>query len=212
MSIQQDINSALGQVGILASINPSLQQKARDREEVNKIKKEDEVLDDRHKILTEEISKTNKASLNTLRDMKNMPPEERKSKAKEFKEINKKALSLGKEIDEITEIKDELTRRGYSVSPYEFKDRYFDLLKRDVNAELAVDANKRAEQTKREKAMLKEERKQFMRNLYQGVSRTLPGFKDMSREQQESIVKKMSPSDRRKTANEEAWRNDIYGK
>lgn len=220
MSIQQDINSALGQVGIIASLNPTLQQKAKnraeDKAELEKIKKQEKSISEREKVLGDKIDKENEKISGAIASMEKMSPEELKFNEEELHKVidesANKANAYGWEKVELQDRRDELTRKGYKISPKKFKDRYFELREREVDAELADEVNERAEQTAREKAIAKEKRKQYMSNLYKGVNRTLPGFKDMSREQQESIVKKMSPGDRRKTANEEKWRNEIYGK
>ena len=233
MSIQQDINSALGQMGILASLNPTLQQKAIEGAEIRKVKREEKANVKRTEILKGEVEKEKKNISDISEDLKNLSPEKfnspeeyitkEKELNKRIAEADEKTKSHMLELDELKDRYDNIIRRGYDISPERFRESYFKLRQREAKAEianktnevqtkLAEEAQQRAEQIAKDKAVAKEKRKTYMSNLYKGVNRTLPGFKDMSREQQENIVNKMSPGERRKIANEEKWRNEIYGK
>lgn len=216
MSIQQDINSAIGQVGILAALNPTLQAKAKDREELGKIKKQEKVLEERDKYLGEEIKKES-ANISAIKESeKKMSPEELKFNEEEIHKMlsasEDKVNSYAYEIAEMQDKKDELTRMGYNISPKKYKERYFEMRQREVQSEIAEEAQQRAEEIAQEKALLKEKRTQYQRNLHRGIDRTtIPGFRNMSKEQQESIIKKIPAGERRKIANEEKWRKNIYG-
>ena len=201
MSIQQDINSAFGQMGILAALNPEFQE----LKEYRKIKEEDKTISKRNKVLDEKIEKEKENISNITESMKKMTPEELKSKKKELSASEENVKFYEHESNKLQEKRDELTRRGYNIAPRLFKNRYFDLEQREF-------AQQRAEQIANDKAVAKKKHQEYMSNLHKGINRTMQGFKDMSREQQENIIKKITPGDRRKIANEEKWRNQIYGK
>lgn len=222
MSIQQDINSALGQVGVLAALNPTLQARAKEGEEIRKIKNEGKAVIERNKTLNEDMEAESKKLHESAK--KASSPEELK---KLMDDSTVKMKLYGQEMGEMIDKLDDLTRRGYDISPKKFKGAYFDLRKKEMEkeakaeiakranetqAKLAKEAQQRAEQIAKDKALAKKKRQEYMSNLYKGVNRTMQGFKDMSREQQEKIIKKITPGDRRKIANEEKWRNQIYGK
>ena len=205
MSIQQDINSSLGQMGVLVALNPELQE----LKEFRKIKEEDKTISKRNKVLGEKIDEEKKNISNITESMEKMSPEELKFNKAELR----KSLSASEEnvkfyeheSNKLQEKRDELTRRGYNIAPRLFKNRYFNLEQREF-------AQQRAEQIANDKAVAKKKHQEYMSNLHKGINRTMQGFKDMSREQQENIIKKITPGDRRKIANEEKWRNQIYGK
>ena len=222
MSIQQDINSALGQVGVLAALNPTLQARAKEGDELRRVERDVKRGEKRFKNLKEEADKEKENFENITKDLKSLSledfksPEEFKAKTKGLRErLDESRVKTKANKNEMGELEDKfgkMIRQGYDISPKRFKNRYFKLLKGEARVEIAEAARQRAEQIANDKTLEKKKHQEYMSNLYKGVNRTMQGFKDMSREQQENIIKKITPGDRRKIANEEKWRNQIYGK
>lgn len=213
MSIQQEINSSLGQVGVLAALNPTLQAKAKEGEELRKIKRDEETLTKRAGYLKEEIKKDKEKSAVIGEALKKMTPEEVKFNGpemlKSLNDLQANTKAYGSELEEITDKEKGLIRKGYNISPEKYWVKYSSILKREAKEEIAEAAIQRAQE---QAATRKANRERRTKLLYGEMERMMPGFKYMEPKKQNKIIKDLGPDERKRIKDEAERREKYYGK
>lgn len=228
MSIQQDINSALGQVGIIASLNPTLQQKAKnraeDRAELEKIKKGEKVVNKQFAAAREKYFD----AMGVQTEAEKSEVEAQKGKPKVLLSPEVYAEGLRQEVGNVQNInakREQLAQRKFDIAPSDesYKNltdvqtasKYWGDKQSDIGkpvteeGQMAWEAIQRAEQ-KRENLKLNIARRK--KYLYQEMERMMPGFKYMDSKQQRNILGKMSQKERDKIKDEAERREKYYGK
>lgn len=177
MSIQSDINSALGQIGIMASLNPELQEAAKDRSELRKLNRESETLATREATVMDELdklgieSRADKARLDELgsRMKSGGLTKEEAQELKAFEELYKtkqgKLDVLKAEHKGITQRQGEILTQQYQMSPEAYADDYFKYKygsPRDYDIEKARRARERASNMSRAKQELRGLREELL--------------------------------------------------
>lgn len=168
MSIQSDINSALGQIGIMASLNPELQEAAKERGELRKLNRESEMLVEREATVMNELdkigveSRADKQRLDELgsRMKRGELTKEEEQELQSYEELNKtkqkKIDVLKAEHKGITQRQGEILTQQYQMSPEAYADVYFNY-KYGSPRDYDVDKAKQASERARNMVMAKQE-------------------------------------------------------
>lgn len=167
MSIQSDINSTLGQFGIMASLNPALQEKVKTREEIRKLDKADDVWKKQQEIVLgelDEVAKSEAEAANTGVDLSILNPHQgsREQVADELRDLSEKRTQIAKQRFDIAPSNETYKRysdakgsfdyfnRGGAREPYTPPEQY--------SIRKAEEANDRAARAAQSKAQLREQR------------------------------------------------------
>ena len=229
MSIQQDINSALGQVGVLATLNPTVQARAKDREELKKIEKKEEALNKQFASAREGYFKERgfqeeweKAEIKAAKDKGKKPkvllaPELYKESVGQavgnVRDIAKKKERLAQEkfdIDPSDENYRQLTRAQNVSKTWETNQQTVVGKPATDEGQIAWEAIERARQ-RQENARANRERRTKL--LYGEMERMMPGFKYMEPKKQNQILyKSMDDKERKRIKDEAERREKYYGK
>lgn len=228
MSIQQDINSALGQVGVLAALNPTLQQKAKDREELRKIKKQEKVLDKQFTSAREGYFKE-----------RGLQEEWEKTEIKAAKDKGKKPKVLlapelfeepvGQAVGNVRDIakkKERLAQEKFDIDPSDenYKrltgaqnaSKTWENMQQTVVGKPATDEGQIAweaiQRAQEQAATRKANRERRTKLLYGEMERMMPGFKYMEPKKQNKIIKDLGADERKKIKDEAERREKYYGK
>lgn len=224
MSIQQDINSALGQVGILASLNPTLQQKAIEGAELRKIKKEEKGLGEQFDAAREDYFKEKDAQ--TKAEKSEIKANNGKPKALLAPDVYAESLGqAAKNMQDLTAKREALAQKKFDIAPsvenYEqltyaqTAKKYWEdqqaMVGKPITKEgqKALEAIQRAEQRRENKIKNQERRTKL---LYGEMERMMPGFKYMEPKKQNKILKDLGKDERKRIKDEAERREKYYGK
>lgn len=223
MSIQQDINSSLGQLGVLVALNPTLQERAKEEEGVRKINRDEKKVDKQFKAAKKDFFKKSKEQIKAeeanlkegnseaLRSPKLYA--DRTRALENIRDLVVKNKKLAEEKFDIVPSKENYDNLTIAQESFEeWKDKPELLAGKPITKEgkEALKALQRAEERRVNKQINTERRTKL---LYGEMERMMPGFKYMEPKKQNDILyKKMDYKERKRIKDEAERREKYYGK
>lgn len=228
MSIQQDINSSLGQVGVLAALNPTLQAKAKEGEEIRKINRDEK--------------KTNKQFDIAKKDYLNVEGAQTEAEESEIKAARDKgkkypdvllapgtyAEDMGEEVGKMQKFSEKnlrLAQEKFDIVPSkknynnlmnaQGRVNYFKEQQVNVGKPVTEEGQKALEAIQRADEKAANKRANTARRtklLYGEMERMMPGFKYMEPKKQNKIIKDLGADERKRIKDEAERREKYYGK
>ena len=128
MSIQSDINSALGQIGIMASLNPELQEAAKERGELRKLDKAEDVWKKQQEIVSGELDKVAKSEAEAIESGNNLSvvnpyQEERDKVTGELRDLAEKRTQTAKQRFDIAPSEETYKRYSDAKGSFDYFNR-----------------------------------------------------------------------------------------
>ena len=228
MSIQQDINSALGQVGVLAALNPTVQAKAKEREDIKKIEKQEKVLYKQFDATREKYFETKGAQAEGEESEIKAAKVQGKKHPKVLLTPETYKRGLGQEVGNmrnLAEKKLQLAQEKFDIAPSResykgltgaqtavdhWKEQQANVGKPvTYEGEVAWEAIERAKRIQDNKNASRARRDKL---LYGEMERMMPGFKYMEPKKQNKIIKDLGTDERKRIKDEAERREKYYGK
>lgn len=227
MSIQQDINSSLGQLGVLAALNPTLETRAKEGEEIRKINRDEKKTSKQFNIAREEYFDVR----DDQKEAENSEIETNKAQGRKTKVLLAPGIyarRMGEQVDKMQKFSEKnlrLAQEKFDIVPSkknydnigiaQQRVDYFKKQQANIGkpvtpeGEVAWEAIERAKRIQDNKNANRARRTKL---LYGEMERMMPGFKYMEPKKQNKIIKDLGTDERKRIKDEAERREKYYGK
>lgn len=221
-SIQQDVNSALGQMGILAALSPELQAKAKEKEALGKIEKREGALKKQFDItkgdFIKEAAAQGMAELSEIRAANGKPKELRapEEHAENYGRVLKRAQDMAAKGVQLAQEKFDIAPSDENYGQLKTAQMLSEFFAKEQAGKPITEEGKKAleaiQRAQGQAATKKANQARRTKLLYGEMERMMPGFKYMEPKKQNKIIKDLGPDERKRIKDEAERREKYYGK